>query len=208
MIGTLSRWPPVYRDAEPRANETGRRTLIALAAAPLALLCLAAQPLPKAAPKTPAPKVAAPKRPAPAAPFDIQTPQGFIDLLSQAGATTRTADRAPGSVFITVTSKAANFSMQFEGCSPQGRACRAMLLDAPLGPTGTAGPRINAFNQTSVMCRLYQDTSGVAHVVYSALLFEGGRRDDAATHLLAWQGCLSDGRDFLRDPAGYLANAA
>jgi hypothetical protein len=181
---------------------------MALAVAPLALLCLAAQPLPKAAPKTPAPKVAAPKRPAPAAPFDIQTPQGFIDLLSQAGATTRTADRAPGSVFITVTSKAANFSMQFEGCSPQGRACRAMLLDSPLGPAGAAGPRFNAFNQTSVMCRLYQDTAGVAHVVYSALLFEGGRRDDAATHLLAWQGCLSDGRDFLKDPAGYLANAA
>lgn len=110
--------------------------------------------------------------------------------------------------FIAVTSKAANFSMQFEGCSPQGRACRAMLLDSPLGPAGAAGPRFNAFNQTSVMCRLYQDTAGVAHVVYSALLFEGGRRDDAATHLLAWQGCLSDGRDFLKDPAGYLANAA
>lgn len=206
MIATLQRPASLYRGAKARANETGRALTLLVAA--LSTLCIAAQPAPKPPAKAPAPKAAAPKRPAPPPPFDIQTPQGFIDLLSQAGATTRTADRAPGSVFVTVTSKAANFSIQFEGCSPQGRACRAMLLDAPLGPAGGAGPRINAFNQTSVMCRVYQDTAGVAHVVYSALLFDGGRRDDAATHLLAWQGCLADGRDFLKDPAGYLANAA
>ena len=72
-------------------------------------------------------------------------------------------------------------------------------------PATTA--QINAFNQTSVMCRLYQDKAGAPHVVYSAILFRSMTRDDAATHLLAWQGCLSDGLDFLKDPVAYLASA-
>lgn len=111
-------------------------------------------------------------------------------------------------VFVAVTSAAASFSMQFAGCTPQGRACKAVLLDNAMerGPATTA--QMNAFNQTSVMCRVYQDRGGVPHVVYSAILFRSMTRDDAATHLLAWQGCLADGRDFMRDPVAYLANAA
>jgi len=59
-----------------------------------------------------------------------------------------------------------------------------------------------------VMCRLYQDRGGQSHVVYSAILFKTMTRDDAATHLIAWQGCLADAADFLKDPVAYLANAA
>jgi len=33
-------------------------------------------------------------------------------------------------------------------------------------------------------------------------------REDASTHLQAWQGCLADARDFVKDPVAYLANAA
>jgi hypothetical protein len=67
---------------------------------------------------------------------------------------------------------------------------------------------VNAFNQTSVMCRIYQDRSGAPHVLYSAILFRSMTRANAGTHLQAWQGCLADAHDFLKDPVGYLANAA
>ena len=33
-------------------------------------------------------------------------------------------------------------------------------------------------------------------------------REDATTHMIAWQGCLADAADFLKDPVDYLANAA
>ncbi len=187
------------------------RTLLIL---PAAMACLAAAPAKaptsKAAPgktATPAPKPA-PKPAAPAGPFDATNPQSFMDLLAAAGAKVQTSRKEEDAVFVAVTSAAASFSMQFAGCTPQGRACKAVLLDNAMerGPATTA--QMNAFNQTSVMCRIYQDRGGVAHVVYSAILFRSTTRDDAATHLLAWQGCLADGRDFMRDPVGYLANAA
>lgn len=165
---------------------------------PLALVCLAAAPAPKA-----------PSKAAAAAPaFDPQNPQSLMDILGAAGANVQTRSREQDSVFVAVTSPAANFSMQFAGCTPQGRGCRAVLLDAPMGRTAVTGAQINAFNQTSVMCRLYQDRAGAPHVLYSAILFRTMTRDDAATHLQAWQGCLADSRDFLKDPVGYLANAA
>jgi hypothetical protein len=183
-----------------------------------ALLCLAAAPAPKApaakaapakaaAAKPPAAKQGAAK-PAPAAAFDATNPQGLMDVLGGAGAKAQTSRREADAVFVAVTSAAANFSMQFAGCNPQGRACRAVLLDRPMGPGSVTAAQINAFNQTSVMCRLYQDRGGQSHVVYSAILFRTMTRDDAQTHLIAWQGCLADGIDFLKDPVAYLANAA
>ena len=185
---------------------------------PAALLCLAAAPAPKTPPAKPAPaKAAAPAKPPttpPAKPtaepggFDASNPQGLMDILGAAGAKVQTSRREDDAVFVAVTSNVANFSMQFAGCNAQGRACRAVLLDRPMGPGSVTTAQVNAFNQTSVMCRLYQDRGGQSHVVYSAMLFRTMTRDDASTHLIAWQGCLADAADFLKDPVAYLANAA
>jgi len=184
-------------------------TLRALLIVPAALACLAAAPAPKAPPaKTPAAKAPPAKAAPPATPFDATNPQSLMDLLGSAGANVQTSRKEEDAVFVAVTSTAAAFSLQFAGCNPQGRACRAVLLDGPMAKSPATTAQINAFNQTSVMCRLYQDRTGVPHVLYSAILFRSMTRDDAATHLLAWQGCLADGRDFLRDPVAYLANAA
>ncbi len=165
------------------------KTLLIL---PAALACLAA----------------APANVVPGAPFDAQNPQAIMDLLAAAGAKVQTKGRQDDAVYVTVTSTAANFSMQFAGCTPQGRACRAVLLDSLLDRTAVTGAQINGFNQTSVMCRIYQDRASQTHILYSALLSRTMNRDDAMGHLGAWQGCLADGHDFLKDPVAYLANAA
>jgi len=191
-------------------------TRLRLLLLPAALLCVAATPPAKPAPAKPAAAKAAPAkapaRPVAAAPaagsFDATNPQGLMDLLGAAGAKVQTSRREEDSVFVAVTSTAASFSLQFAGCSPQGRACKAFLLDRALPRSAVTGAQINAFNQTSVMCRVYQAQGGEPHVAYSALVFKSMTRDDAATHLLAWQGCLADTADFLRDPVAYLANAA
>ena len=180
---------------------------------PAALACLAAAPAPQAPPaKAPpaksTPAKAAAAKPAPAGAFDFTNPQGLMDTLGAAGAKAQISRREEDAVFVAVTSTVANFSMQFAGCNPQGRACRAVLLDRPMGPGSVTSAQINGFNQTSVMCRLYQDRGGQAHVVYSAILFRSMTRDDAQTHLIAWQGCLADAIDFQKDPVAYLANAA
>lgn len=181
---------------------------------PAALLCLAAAPAPKAAPAKAPPTKAAPAKAAAAKPapsagsFEAQNPQGLMSILDAAGAKVRTDRREADAVFVTVTSTAANFSMQFAGCDANGRACRAVLLDGSMERGPATISQINAFNQTSVMCRIYQDRGGVPHALYSAILFRSMTRDDATTHLQAWQGCLADARDFLKDPVGYLADAA
>jgi hypothetical protein len=177
---------------------------------PAALACLAAAPAPKApAAKAPAAK-AAPAKPAPkpAAPYDAQNPQGLMAILGEAGAKVQTGRKEADSVFVTVTSTAANFSLQFAGCNPQGRACQAALFDSLLDGGSPTLAQINGFNQTSVFCRIYQDKAGKAHAIYAAMLVKSDTRDSAVTHLAAWQGCLGEARGFLRDPVAYLAEAA
>jgi len=176
---------------------------------PAALLCLAAAPAPapKTAPAKPAAK-SAPAKAAPAGPYDAQNPQNLMEILGSAGAKVQTSRREADSVFVTVISTAANFSLQFAGCSAQGRACQAALFDSILDGGAPTLAQVNGFNQTSVFCRLYQDKTGRPHATYAALLVKSDTRETAMLHLAAWQGCLGESRDFLRDPIAYLANAA
>lgn len=177
-----------------------RRTPLALL--PLALACLAAAPAPKS-PAKPSPH----KPPArAAAAFDARDPQGLMTILDAAGAKSQTSQREGETVLVGVESAVAAFSMQFVGCSA-GRACKAVLFDSALEGAPTLA-QINAYNQASAACRVVQMRQGGAHVLYSALLFSSTTRQDAATHLAAWQGCLADARDFARDPVRFLAEAA
>ena len=179
---------------------------------PAALLCLAAAPAPTTPPaKAPAARAAPAKpvaKPAPVAAYDPQNPQGMMGILGGAGAKVQTSRKEADSVFVTVTSAAANFSLQFAGCNQQGRGCQAALFDSLLSGASPTLSQINGFNQTSVMCRLYQDKTGKAHAIYAALVVKSDTRESALTHLAAWQGCLAEADIFLRDPAAYLAEAA
>ncbi len=168
-----------------------------------------------------APKKAAPAKPATAKPaaaptakaeppgeFDARNPQNLAALLNGAGATAKVARQEEDSVLVTVTATAADFSMQFAGCDAHGRACKAVLFDnladAKAGPTFS---QLNAFNQTSAMCRGYEDKTGKPHVLYSTLLFEGDSKARMGEQFRAWTGCIGEFRNFLKDPNAYLAAA-
>ena len=174
----------------------------------VALACMAA------APKSDQKPAARPAKPAPAAPaahagpLDARDPASLIDLLASLSARAQVARREGDAVFLTVTSPTEVFSVQFAGCDPQGRNCQALLFDRQGGPATPTLAQINAFNQTSVMCRLYQDKAGRPHVIYSSLLFPKDGRPEMLMHLNAWRGCIGDFAAFLKDPNGFLAGAA
>jgi len=179
------------------------------------LLIAAAAATTAAAPKkppTPARPAAAtrsgPARAEPPGEFDPRNPQNFISLLSGAGGKAQIARQEEDAVLVAVTSPAADFSMQFAGCDAHGRACKAVLFDNladnKAGPTFA---QLNAFNQTSAMCRGYEDKTGKPHVLYSTLLFEGDSRVRITEQFRAWTGCIGEFRNFLKDPNAYLAAA-
>jgi hypothetical protein len=179
-----------------------------------AVLAMGATPKP-AAPKTPAaapPAAAAaptPAKPAakPEEPFDSRDPASLVALLSTVGAKGVVSRREDDSVLVAVTSTAASFSAQYAGCNAQGRVCKAVLFDNMTDQPGPTFAQLNAFNQTSAMCRGYEDKASKPHVIYSTLLFETDGRDRMKTQIAAWTGCIAEFRNFLKDPNGYLAAA-
>lgn len=180
-----------------------RKTLALTAAA---LMCIAAAPAQKAASQNAASQKAAPKTAAAGA-YDAGDPQSLIDLLTAAGAKVETNRREEDSVFVAFTTPVVDFSVQFAGCNPNGRACQAMLFDAVMGQGAPTLAQINGFNQSSVICRGYQDKGGKPHVTYATLVMAADGRDRERAHVVAWQGCLADFGAFVKDPAGYLAVA-
>lgn len=173
---------------------------------------LTAGAAPKPAPPKPAAAKAAPAKPAPAkaapvANFDARNPASVVELLNAGGGKAAIASKDPDAVLVTVTSVAANFSLQFAACDAQGRACKAVQFDYMEDKAGPTFAQVNAFNQTSATCRATEDRAGKPHVLYSTLLFEDEPYDHFRTHVLAWTGCIGEFRNFLRDPSAYLASA-
>jgi len=177
-----------------------------------------------AAPKPAATKVAAPAKPAatkpaaakpaaakpmaaPIADFDARNPASVMALLNSGGAKATQVGKDTDQVLLNVTSVAANFTVLFANCNAQGRACKALAFDYPDDKPGPSFAQLNAFNQTSAMCRSYEDKAGRAHVVYSMLLFADDPFEHFRTQTLAWTGCIGEFRNFLKDPNGYLASA-
>ena len=169
----------------------------------------AKSPSPKLAAAKAAPGKAAPAKPAvsPIANFDARNPQSVMAVLNSGGGKATQLQKDADTVLVGFVSIAANFTVQFEACDAQGRACKAIEFDSLLELPGPSFAQLNAFNQTSVMCRGYEDKTGKPHVVYSTLLFPDEPYDHFRNQMLAWTGCIGEFRNFLKDPNGYLASA-
>jgi hypothetical protein len=167
----------------------------------------AAAPAAKAAPAKPAPAPAAGKFVSPVADFDARNPTSVMAVLNSGGGKASLLQKDADTVLVGFVSLAANFTLQFEACDAQGRACKAIEFDSIVEQPGPTFAQLNAFNQTSVMCRGYEDKAGKPHVVYSTLLFADAPYEHFRTQMLAWTGCIGEFRNFLKDPNGYLASA-
>jgi hypothetical protein len=177
-----------------------------------AVLTLGASPKP-AAPKPSAAKGSTAKtalaKPAvaPVANFDARNPASVVALLNSNGGKAVLGLKDGDTVQVSVTSVAANFGMIFTACDPQGRACKAVQFEYVEDKPGPTFSQLNAFNQTSAMCRGTEDKAGKPHVLYSTLLFADDTYDHFRTQVAAWTGCIGEFRNFLKDPADYLATA-
>ena len=181
--------------------------LAGLAAAPLAAEAAPAKPAAKAPAAAPPAKPAAPKAVSPIADFDARNPLSVIAILNASGGKATLVNKQDDSVVVAFTSVAASFSVQFAGCDAQGRACKAVQFDSVVEQAGPSFAQMNAFNQTSALCRGYEDKTGKPHVLFSTLLFADDPYDHFRTEMQAWTGCIADFRTFLKDPNGYLASA-
>ena len=191
------------------------KTTALLAAALLAPLSAVAAPAkPKTAAQAPAAAPPAAAKPAPAKPlvspvadFDARNPSSVAAILNSGGAKASVVSKDADAVLLSVTSVAANFTVLFASCDAQGRACKALQFDYADDKPGPTFAQLNAFNQTSALCRGYEDKTGRAHVVYSTLLFADDPYEHFRSQMLAWTGCIGEFRNFLKDPNGYLASA-
>jgi Putative bacterial sensory transduction regulator len=170
-------------------------------AAPKPKAVTPAAPAPAAAPAKPAPI------PSPVENFDERNPSSVMAIFNLAGGKATLVDKDTDAVLLNVTSVAANFTIFFASCDAQGRACKALQFDYPDDKPGPTFAQINAFNQTSALCRAYEDKTGRAHVVLSTLLFADDPYGHFRGQTQAWFGCIGDFRKFLGDPNGYLASA-
>lgn len=180
------------------------RVLLLIAAATLSLGAARKPPTPA---KPPPAKTAPAKAVAAGAPFDARSPDSLARLLASLDAHAEPVRSDTENVMLKVTSPAGGFQVQFGGCDSKGHSCAAVQFDAGAEQRTATWAEINAFNQSSLACRLYQDRGGKPHVLYSALLFASTGREDMLGHIAAWRGCLSSFGDFLKDPNGYLATA-
>jgi len=181
--------------------------ILTLGATPCAQAATA-KPAPKAAPAKPAPaKPPAPRPAAAAGAFDARDPASLAALLDSMGAKAEISHTGEHGVALKVATPSFSFGVQYVDCDARGKACQALAFSTAAEKRGATLVQINAFNQTSISCRAFQDSAGKPHVMYSAVLFARDTREELRMHAGVWQGCLTTFGTFLTDPAAYLASA-
>lgn len=184
-----------------------RKLALLIALGLLAGSAQAATPPAKPAPAKPAAaKPAAPATPK-APPFDARDPASLIAVLAAMEAKAEVAKAQNGEVFLKVSTPTFGFSAEYVGCNGANKGCAAVGFSTLTDKKTATLAQINAFNQTSITCRVFQDQQGKPHVMYATLLSPNLEREDLRIHVGVWQGCLASFGEFLRDPPGYLATA-
>jgi hypothetical protein len=140
-------------------------------------------------------------------PFDARDPASLIALLGSMDAKATVASREDGGVKLEVATPNFSFGAQYVDCSAAGTGCRGLAFSTSSAEQHATLVQLNAFNQTSITCRVFQDKAGQPHVVYSTILSPSDTREEMRNHLGVWQGCLASFGAFLTDPNGYLAAA-
>lgn len=163
-----------------------------------------AKPAPKDAAK-PAPKAASAT--AASGPFDARDPASLAGLLESMNAKSERSRLGDHGVSLKVTAGGFGFGVQYVDCDERGRDCKALAFSTAAETRKATLVQINAFNQTSISCRAFEDQAGKAHVMYSVVLSPNDTREEMRNHVGVWQGCLATFGAFLTDPAGYLASA-
>jgi hypothetical protein len=161
----------------------------------------------KPAVKPPAAKPTAGKPAVPQGAFDARDPASLIALLTSMDAQAAVTTRSQTDVKLAVTTPGFSFGAQYVGCAANGKGCQALAFSTSSDKQRATLAQINAFNQTSISCRLFMDKGGQPHVVYSTILSATDSREQMRLHLGVWQGCLASFGAFLQDPTGYLASA-
>jgi len=157
--------------------------------------------------ETPKPPTSKPAASAPQGPFDARDPASLIALLGSMDATATVAERTDTDVKLAVKTPNFSFGAQFVDCAASGKGCQGLAFSTASQEQHATLAQINAFNQTSVTCRAFQDKASKPHVVYATILSPTDTREEMRTHLGVWQGCLASFGAFLQDPNGYLAAA-
>lgn len=165
-----------------------------------AALLLAAAPIAAPAQTKPAASPAQAK-------FDSRDPASLIAYLATTDAKAEVARKTDDEVHLSVSTAGLAFGAQFAGCEANGKACKALAFNAAAEKKSATLSQVNNFNQTSMLCRAFQDKSGKLNVVYATLLAASDTREDMRMHIGAWQTCLGAFGQFLQDPTGYLAAA-
>jgi hypothetical protein len=158
----------------------------------------------KAAPVKPAAK---PPPAAPQGPFNSRDPASLTALLATMQAKAQVVRTTEDGVELTVATPTFSFGVQYVDCGPGKNACKALAFSTASETQRANLAQLNAFNQSSISCRAFQDAVGKPHVMYSTLLFAADTRETMRAHLGVWQGCLASFGGFLSDPNGYLATA-
>ena len=158
----------------------------------------------KATAKPAAGKPAAPRA---SGPFDARDPASLIAFLGTLDAKGQITETSGDGVDLSVTTPAFSFGAHYAGCDERAKACKGLAFTALSEQKRATLAQLNGFNQSSMTCRVFMDSAGKSHVMYSTLVSVQDTREEMRTHLSAWQGCMASFGDFLRDPNAYLAAA-
>lgn len=140
--------------------------------------------------------------------FDARRAKDTAGVVTSNGASGEVKAGEDGKPTISAQAARIYFDVYFDDCDTTKTLCNTVIFSGSWDTTKVSTDQINRWNRWTLFCPGYLDTRGKPEIWYGIAVSQHTAKDDVATDVDRWMGCLQDFDDFVGDPEAFLKRDA
>lgn len=140
--------------------------------------------------------------------FDARRARDLAAVVTSNGASGDLKQGEDGKPTLSAQAARIYFDVYFDDCDATKQLCNTVIFSGSWDTTKVTVDQVNRWNSWTLFCPSYLDARGKPNIWYGVAVSQHTARDDVASDVERWMGCLQDFDEFVADPDGFLKRNA
>jgi hypothetical protein len=140
--------------------------------------------------------------------FDARRAKDVAAVVTSNGASGDLKPGADGKPTLSAQAARVYFDVYFDDCDATRTLCNNVIFSGSWDTTKISVDLINRWNRWTLFCPAYLDTRGAPEIWYGIAVSQHTAKDDVASDVDRWMGCLQDFDEFVAAPEDFLKRNA
>jgi len=140
--------------------------------------------------------------------FDARRAKDVAAVITANGASGDLRPGGDGKPTLSAQAARVYFDVNFDDCDATKALCNTVIFTGSWDTTKVTVDLINRWNRWTLFCPGYLDTRGDPEIWYGVAVSQHTAKDDLASDVDRWMGCLQDFNEFVAAPEDFLKRNA